>query len=278
MAPVFLFKEPSPALRHLIRCHQVIRLHFGSHDTVPAKPYWPRPAISLAFYPRDPEQVIAAGATAASRKPRSAVIGQPTILTTRQGGHDFSVYQIEFQPGALHRLTGLAVNRLTDLYIDAEAIFPRGFRTLVEAITETENPREMIVLAERYLLSIDNAAPQSRFEQIGWASRQLLSGNPVDIAAIANSVGMTSRHLHRLFLDHVGVGPRLFARIARFDKAVRLLNARPEEGVWTAAIDTGYYDHPHIARDFREFTGLSPTQFMAVERAAPERSFGQVER
>lgn len=278
MAPIFLFKAPSPALRHLIRCHQVIRLRFGANDSVPAKPYWPRPAMALAFYPRDPEQVLLAGATAALRKPRAVLIGQPTMLTTRQGGRDFSVYQIEFQPGVLHRLTGLPADRLTDLHVDAEAVFPIGFRAVADAIVDTDSPEGMIALAERYLLAIDSAPLPPHSPALDWASRQLAGDTPISIGAVANTLGMTSRHLHRLFLERVGVGPRLFARIARFDRAVRLLNAHPQDGLWTAAIDATYYDHQHMARDFHDFTGLSPSRFMAIERAAPERSFGWLEQ
>jgi hypothetical protein len=103
MARVFLFRAPSPALRDVIACHQIIRLRFSPDQPVPSKPYWPRPAIALAFYPRDAERVLGIGDGAASRKPRAALIGQPTILTQRQGGDDFGVYQIEFCPGALYR-------------------------------------------------------------------------------------------------------------------------------------------------------------------------------
>jgi AraC-like DNA-binding protein len=277
MDPIFLFKEPSPALRHIVGRHQIIRLRFGNDDLVPAKPYWPRPAIALAFYLRDPEWECRMGAARALRKPRAALIGQPTIMTTRQGGRDFSVYQIELRAGALHRLTGLPADQLTDRHLDAEVVFPPGFRALADAIADTEDPDTMIRLAERYLFSIDRPVLQRSAAAFEWAAGQLTGGRQAGIGALAAGAEMTPRHLHRLFLENAGVGPRMYGRIVRFDRAVRLLNKRPEEAQWEAAIDANYYDYQHMARDFRDFTGLSVTQFMAIEREAPERLFGWLE-
>ncbi len=125
MAIQFHFLPPSPALAGLIRQHQIIRLTFGALETVPPKPYWPRPSAALAFYTRDPEWVRPLGEDRQRRKPRAALIGQPTRTTLRQGGRDFSVYQIEFQPGALHRLTGSISMNSPIMTSTRKASFPR---------------------------------------------------------------------------------------------------------------------------------------------------------
>jgi transcriptional regulator GlxA family with amidase domain len=81
-----------------------------------------------------------------------------------------------------------------------------------------------------------------------------------------------------MFARQMGVGPKLFARIARFDRAVRLHNRHPGDDRLTIGIEAGHYDHQHMARDFRDFTSMSPTRFAALEREAPERIFGQHEQ
>ncbi|MFN3610275.1 MAG: helix-turn-helix domain-containing protein [Hyphomonas sp.] len=276
MEPTFIFRAPSPPLAGLIRCHQVIRLRFGPDDPVPAKPYWPRPAIALAFYPREPEFVRALGEPVAQKKPRAVLIGQPTLMTCRQGGRDFSVYQIELQPGALHRLTGLSASEITDRYVDAEAVFPLCFRSRADAIEDTEDPETMIALAEAYLFAIANrsGAGASASE---WVAASLLADPSASIDRLAARAGLGPRQLRRQFQDQAGISPKLFARIARFDRAVRLGNKQPGEDWLSRAIDAGYYDHQHLARDFREFTGLSPTGFASLEQTSPERVFGRVE-
>lgn len=264
-------------MRHLIARHQIIRLRFAPDQFVPPKPYWPRPAMALAFYPREPEHIMAVGETAFTRKPRAALIGQPTMLTSRQGGHDFSVYQIELRPGALYRLTGLPADRITNTCLDAEAVLPSGFRALVDAIEDTDDPDTMIALAEAWLLALPSASCYRQSSAHDWAADQLLRGSCASLDTLAGATGTDIRQLRRLFTTRSGTSPRMFARIARFDRAVRLHNHHPADDWLSVAVDAGYYDHQHLARDFRDFTAMSPTQFALLEGRAPERTFGQYE-
>lgn len=273
MSPVFHFAPPCPALRGWVRQHQVIRLRFAAGLAVPVKPYWPRPAAALAFYLRDAEQVSLAPGAPPRRKPRAVVIGQPTVATLRQGGLDFSVYQIEFEPGALHRLTGLPLDTLTDEWIDAEGLFPPSFRQLVDRLAQHEDPAALIAHAEAWLLPRVQA-PCKPLAAADLVARQLLVSEGPGLDALARTHGLDVRQLRRQFAARTGVNPRLFGRVARFDRLVRLANLAPDARWLDLALDAGYHDHQHLARDFREFTGMSPTAFRALELQAPERHFG----
>jgi AraC-like DNA-binding protein len=273
MSPVFHFAPPAPALRGWVRQHQVIRLRFAAGLAVPVKPYWPRPAAALAFYLRDPEQVTLSPGAPQRRKPRAAIIGQPTVATLRQGGLDFSVYQIEFEPGALHRLTGLPLDALTDEWVDAEALFPPTFRQLVDRLAQHEEPHELIAHAEAWLTPLGQAArkPLAAADHV---AQQLLLGDGPGLDALALAHGLDVRQLRRQFAARTGVSPRLFGRVARFDRLVRLANLAPQARWLDLALDAGYHDHQHLARDFREFTRMSPSEFRQLELQAPERQFG----
>jgi AraC-like DNA-binding protein len=273
MSPVFHFAPPSPALRGWVRQHQVIRLRFAAGLVVPVKPYWPRPAAALAFYLRDLEQVALAPAGPQRRKPRAAVIGQPTVATLRQGGLDFAVYQIEFEPGALYRLTGLPLDALTDEWVDAESLFPPSFRHLVDRLAQHENPAELIAHAEAWLTPLAQA-PRKPLAAADLVARQLLSVDNPGLDALALTHGLDVRQLRRQFAARTGVSPKLFGRVARFDRLVRLANLTPQARWLDLALDAGYHDHQHLARDFREFTLTSPSEFRRMELQAPERHFG----
>lgn len=274
MTPVFQFLPPTPALRGWVRQHQVIRLRFDAGTPVPVKPYWPRPAAALAFYLRDAEQVAAAPGAPAQRKPRAALIGQPTVATLRQGGLDFSVYQIEFEPGALYRLTGLPLDELTDAWVDAEQVFPPGFRALVDRLAQHDDPATLIALAEAWLLP-QTLAPRRAAAAADRIARLLLAdAGSAGLEALALTHGLDVRQLRRQFAARTGVNPRLFGRVARFDRLVRLANLSPQARWLDLALDAGYHDHQHLARDFREFTGMAPSAFRALELQAPERRFG----
>lgn len=273
MPPVFHFAPPSAALRGWVRQHQVIRLRFAGGAAVPVKPYWPRPAAALAFYLRDPEQVMLLPAALQRRKPRAAVIGQPTVATLRQGGLDFSVYQIEFEPGALHRLTGLPLDSLTDEWVDAEALFPPAFRQMVDRLAQQEAPDQLIAHAEAWLIPLVRA-PRKPLAAADLVARQLLQGDGLGLDTLALAHGLDVRQLHRQFAARTGVSPKLFGRVARFDRLVRLANLAPQDRWLDLALEAGYHDHQHLARDFRDFTRMSPSEFRQLELQAPERQFG----
>lgn len=273
MSPSFHFLPPSPRLAGVVRQHQIIRLAFGPGELVPPKPYWPRPAAALAFYLRDREWVRSPLRPKATSKPRAVLIGQPTTVTWRQGGADFSVYQIELAPGALHRLTGLPLAELTDEAVDAEAVFPVGFRRLVDQLEATETPATMIALAENFLL--DQLAARRRARNIADEIAQALMHRPgATVERLAARLEVGPRQLRRAFADRIGVSPKMFARVARFDRLIRLHNRTPQDDWLSLAVQAGYYDDHHVRRDFRAFALTTPTAFSAAEAQAPERGFG----
>lgn len=276
MTPVFHALPPTPALRGWVRQHQIIRFRFPSGHSAPTKPYWPRPASALAFYPRDREALVDANGAVLVVKPRVALIGQPTVLTHRRGGADFCVYQIEFEPGALHRLTGVTLAAFTDEAIDAEAVFP-DLRTVADRIGEARTVGDMIAAAESWLLGRVAGWKGAEPDAAVWAAGQLIAGRVRSLDRLAERAGLNVRTFHRAFRERLGVSPKLFGRIARLDRTIRARNAAPDLDWLSLAVDLGYFDHQHMARDFREICLASPTAFWRDEQAAPERRFGIAE-
>jgi AraC-like DNA-binding protein len=73
------------------------------------------------------------------------------------------------------------------------------------------------------------------------------------------------RRLSERFGAEVGVSPKAAARIARFHRARRRLQSAPEDRLSDLAIDCGYYDQAHLAREFRELAGAPPSQWLQEE-------------
>lgn len=83
---------------------------------------------------------------------------------------------------------------------------------------------------------------------------------------VANATNLTTRHLERNFLEHVGLSPKLFARLVRFDGVVRDIAARGNRSWSQFAIAHGYSDQAHFINEFKEFAGVTPTQFELESR------------
>jgi AraC-like DNA-binding protein len=82
------------------------------------------------------------------------------------------------------------------------------------------------------------------------------------VSEVTARVGLSHRHFIRLFGEEVGLTPRIFCRVRRFQEALRLCAGEEQIGFGELALACGYFDQAHFIRDFRAFSGLSPTAYL----------------
>ncbi|QJW89414.1 AraC family transcriptional regulator [Spirosoma taeanense] len=279
---IFDYRPPSPALWEYVRLYQIVGFSFPDTVEVPVKPYWPRAENYLTFHPRNPIVVEHINGSKEIWKPRSLLIGQATGITNRQPLHDFVLFQIVFQPGALFRLTGIPAHELANTFVDAEAVFAPEINLVNERLSSTDNHLEMISIVEAFLhyqIRRRSTAYSRHCQQpIDRVSQFLLqSPSPFVLDWLADQACLSTRQFYNLFVQRMGISPKLYARIARFDQTVKLKNAQPTKDWLSIALELGYYDYQHLVRDYKEFTKLTPSKFCQRESNAPERTFGKAE-
>jgi len=123
----------------------------------------------------------------------------------------------------------------------------------------------LALLTQALYARLGAAAPGAR-AAIALASRAVAtlqaSGGALRVEALASQLGVSRQHLGAQFRDHVGLSPKLFARICRFRaaRAAALASATGQHGLdWAnLALASGYFDQSHLIRDFQDFTGASP--------------------
>ena len=81
------------------------------------------------------------------------------------------------------------------------------------------------------------------------------------IANVTDQVGLSQRHLIEIFREQVGVTPKAFCRVRRFQHALQSIHNVPQVDWAQVALDCGYYDQAHFIHDFRSFSGLTPSQY-----------------
>jgi AraC-like DNA-binding protein len=98
------------------------------------------------------------------------------------------------------------------------------------------------------------------------AASKLRDGAPIHV--VAGDLGVSERHLRRVFRDTLGLGPKTFARLARFDRALRAAREDDRAGWANIAAVAGYYDQAHLIADFRAIAGVTPRALATELRAA----------
>jgi AraC-like DNA-binding protein len=198
------------------------------------------------------------------RDERASVVGTMRRAITVPGVTT-AVLGIRLRPGEAPRLFPEA-GELTDSSAMLEDLWGddgRGLEaTLVELLAAaTREQLDAAAILRRAQPAIEHAL-RARLATHGEAvdlrirsvASQLAAGTPV--RAAAEHVGLSERQLARRFTERVGVGPKMFARVRRLQRAAQLLT----EGVAPSAAATaaGYADQPHFTRDATDLAGVTP--------------------
>lgn len=171
--------------------------------------------------------------------------------------------QINFTPMGAHLFLGVPMHELANRAVRFEDVFGAADRRIVAQLEDTPDWDTRFDLIEAF---ISNRIARARVPspEVGWASRRLEeTGGQFSIGALAAEIGWSRKHLIARFREQIGLPPKTMARIIRFQRAIRQLDGDNETHWAHIAYDCGYYDQAHFNRDFREFTGCTPTQYMA---------------
>ncbi|GAB3166729.1 helix-turn-helix domain-containing protein [Telluribacter humicola] len=274
MEPVLL-KDiyPGVALQEYVQKYQVIRFVFDTAVVPPVKFHTPRPEHTITFYTRDAQRFSPVRSDHAITYPHCVVNGIYTIPLKRYGGYDFLAIKVVLQPTTLSRLRIAEVKELTDTFKDARDCLGIELSVLQEKLFRMNELRSMISTIEVFLLDLIKKRCKPA-EPIDKASIYLIRHeNRVSIDWLADQSCLSVRQFIRRFEEQVGVSPKMFQKILRFDRAYRLKNNHPELDWLHIALACGYYDYQHLVKDFKEFTNLTPPAFYEVEKASPERTF-----
>ena len=260
---------PSAVLRPYVWAYGAIG------GTIPSEPLRiplpARPKQLLAFSFADPFRVLRPESHEVHPSPRVTVAGPQTCA--RAGLSAFGTidtFTIHFQPAGFYRLFGIPMTELTDGAYDAYGVIGVRLPGMEDELACTAGFAKRVELAERRLMGmLDNdAAP----DPIAFAANRLFRRAGLQgVSAMAAEVNLSPRQFERRFLAQVGIPPKLYARIIRFNAALDSKLRSPSYSWTRVANEHEYYDQMHLLRDCRAFTGEPPERFLA--RLAPLPAF-----
>jgi AraC-like DNA-binding protein len=181
------------------------------------------------------------------------------VIGTEQNS---SMMGIRFRPGGACPFLPFPVSELNDDVVDMELVWGAAIRGVYERILAAPTPDEKFQVVERTLLLMSKGILESDKACAFALSELHHAPEGSSIRELASRVGLSQRQLLCRFEKHVGLGPKMLARVFRFQNVVRRLKAK--RGVHWAQIasDAGYYDQSHFVRDFQQFTGLNPSRYL----------------
>jgi AraC-like DNA-binding protein len=265
---------PAPALRPFIAGYAAYR----QAGVAPARHRGlPSPYLTVIFTLDDP---LTVAEHPDPRQPggtyRTLVGGLHTspALVTHPGRQ--SGIQLAMRPRGARALIGLPAGELASIDLEGADVLGPLAEEVGERIRAAGDwPGRFAVLDQVLMARLMSpptgpaVSPEPRNE-VGYSwDRLVASGGRCAVGELAAETGWSDRHLRGQFRAETGLTPKAAARVIRFDRARRLLQARAASGTWPSlaglAADCGYYDQAHLAREFRDLAGCPPSAWLAEE-------------
>ena len=204
------------------------------------------------------------------RQAKVLLVGQlrSAVSITPEGFVD--LLGIRFEPGGLHALLGVPMHELTDLDVALDQVLERLSGALQSAASQaTAVERERAV--DLVLLQEQSRQRRPHTPTFLASATRLLNGGARTVESVAGELDVGRRRLERAFRQHVGLSPRHYLRVRRIQSVLRRLERSPGPTRWAhLAYDAGYFDQPHLIRDFRLIARTTPEQFLAEQNAMNE--------
>jgi AraC-like DNA-binding protein len=259
---VIFFQKYNPphTQRNIIREYQI--LHMKWDDTEPLPPPFitclANTEQNLYFYPRDNIKVMQNIGSEGTAGYSAYITGPKFKPVGLKFGKDYLMIKVAFQPTGLYRLLKISMQRTVNTGLDAADFFPEEIGQINKELKGAIAYDDMIRIVSGFINDritkgifpeepIDRVAikmldPEAKYNLTEWASIACLS----------------LRQFERNFTSRVGISPKLYLRIVRFENAMKVKNSLPGKSWSEIALECEYDDSSHMLREFRQFADFPP--------------------
>jgi AraC-like DNA-binding protein len=181
-----------------------------------------------------------------------------------------STFGVVFRPGGAFPFFRMAVGELQNAEAPLDTFWGCEAGLLREQLLAARTPEQKFAIGEKALLR-RIATPPERHAVVRFAVDNFKRRPGRAIATVTNQIGLSERRFIQVFADQVGLTPKLFCRVQRFQRVLRQISGRTQgfhgsdrEIDWTQiALGCGYFDQAHFNHDFRAFSGINPSTYVA---------------
>ena len=167
-----------------------------------------------------------------------------------------------FKPYSLLSLFRVAAWELTDKPVDLGLLTPNSANELQERLLNAESTESTIKLMDDFVSCLI-ARSKPDCPVIKYATTKIIANPSKEVLiSVQKELRMTERTFQRNFESKIGVAPNQYRRIAQFNSGFYQLNRRKFNKLSDIAFDWGYADQSHYIRAFKEFTNLTPSEYL----------------
>ena len=264
-----LFSLPSKVANRYVLCYLQRELQLGRSTVI--QPVPARTARLLDFEFGDPVKILCPGTGITRTAEPAALVG----LQTYQHYQlllcgNVKTFVIVFRPAAIHQLFGLPAHEFVNCDHAAHAVLGTAVSILREQLGNALSFQGRVQIADEFISSRIFAV--HAIDPVEQAANEILHNHGgCRIDSLAHQTGLSVRNFQRMFQQRIGVPPKLFARVVRFEAALKTKAALPQMSWTTIAHRFGYHDQMHMIHDFQNLSGETPARILCKRRPCLSR-------
>jgi AraC-like DNA-binding protein len=171
-----------------------------------------------------------------------------------------AIIGVLFKPGGVFRLLSVPTEEFRNAQVPLDLIL--GADGLRQRLIAALSPAARFLLLEKFLLrQLQQSLVLHR--AVRYAVNAFEQDSFLSVGAVLQKIGLSERRFSRIFSQQVGLTPKLFQRVRRFQRTMSSLPAHGEVDWAGTATANGYYDQAHLINDFRAFSSVTPSDFFA---------------
>ncbi len=187
------------------------------------------------------------------------IVGTMTTFSEIVYHGEIRMLGIRFKPAGITSFIRTPINEFTDISVDTLSFDTILGKKFYDQIQDIQLLEDILHHIDTYLLEqLPYLYIQDRRIEYAVSQIEQSNGN-ISISDLASKSCMSKRQLERRFISDIGVSPKTYSKIIKFKNAYRFLRLFPQSTLFDVAIDCGYYDHSHLIRDFKRFSGSLPS-------------------
>lgn len=169
---------------------------------------------------------------------------------------------VHFKPGGCYPFMQFPMVELNDLTIELDRIWGNDATTIRETILSEACIDKRFSILENYFLQKGKNKMENH-ALVHYSVNQLATSPQMwTIKSLSAKTGITQKHLITLFKKYVGLSPKMFSRIYKFQKVIQLIEQQKKIDWSMLAYECGYFDQAHFIKEFQAFSGINPAAYL----------------
>lgn len=256
--------EPSETQKSIIREYQILHMKWDETESLPP-PFitcLANTEQNLYFYPKDHIKVLPVLNSEGIVAPPANITGPKNKPVGLKFGQDYLMIKIAFRPTGLYRLLKVPMQKTVNKGLNAADFFPDEIAKINVELNRSGSYDNMIEIVSGF---IDNRIekgifPEEPIDQV--AIKMLDPFAKYSLPEWASMACLSLRQFERNFAIRVGISPKMYIRIVRFENAMKVKNNTPDKSWSEVAFECEYNDSSHLLREFRQFADFPPGSLM----------------